>query len=94
VRSKVLAGECPFVNEVAAKIAREHNIPYIRAHELATEAALRLTPTTLGQIPEQLETVKAAVSPWLWVFSLVGFGMAVLNTKRIAKMYRGWRRKS
>jgi len=43
-----------------------------------------------------LEPVKAAremVSPWLWVTSLVGFGMAILNTRRIAKMYRGWRGK-
>lgn len=43
-----------------------------------------------------LEPVKAAremVSPWLWVTSLVGFGMAILNTRRIAKMYRTWRAK-
>lgn len=43
-----------------------------------------------------LEPVKAAremVSPWLWVTSLVGFGMAILNTRRIAKMYTTWKRK-
>lgn len=43
-----------------------------------------------------LEPVKAAremVSPWLWVTSLVGFWMAILNTRRIAKMYKNWRAK-
>lgn len=43
-----------------------------------------------------LEPVKAAremVSPWLWVTSLVGFAMAILNTRRIARMYTTWRKK-
>ena len=43
-----------------------------------------------------VEAIKAAremVSPWLWVTSLVGFGLAILNTRRIARMYKGWRGK-
>lgn len=40
-----------------------------------------------------VRAVRETVSPWLWVFSLVGFGMAVLNTRRIATMYRSWREK-
>lgn len=43
-----------------------------------------------------LEPVRAAremVSPWLWVTSLVGFAMAILNTRRIARMYTTWRKK-
>jgi len=43
-----------------------------------------------------LEPIKAAremVSPWLWVTSLIGFGLAILNTRRIAKMYKNWRAK-
>lgn len=43
-----------------------------------------------------LEPIKAAremVSPWLWVTSLVGFGLAILNTRRIARMYTTWRKK-
>lgn len=40
-----------------------------------------------------IKAVREAVSPWLWVTSLVGFGMALLNTRRIAAMYQGWRAK-
>lgn len=42
----------------------------------------------------EIDAVKQArdlVSPWLWVFSVVGFGMAALNSHRIAKIYGGWR---
>jgi hypothetical protein len=43
-----------------------------------------------------LEPIKAArelVSPWLWVTSVVGFALAILNTRRIARMYTTWKRK-
>ena len=41
----------------------------------------------------QLEPVKAAreaVSPWLWVLSLFSFGMALMNTRRIGRLYSKW----
>ena len=28
------------------------------------------------------------ISPWLWVLSVVGFGLALLNTKRIDAMWK------
>ncbi len=41
----------------------------------------------MGQPPGIVGTLREAVSPWLWAFSLAGFGMTVLNTRRIAKMF-------
>ncbi|MGH7260798.1 MAG: hypothetical protein ACREI9_08970 [Nitrospiraceae bacterium] len=61
-----------------------------------------VTPTPLDTLAQEskaaadiavIKTVREAVSPWLWLASLAGFGMAVMNTRRIAKMYRGWREK-
>jgi len=40
-----------------------------------------------------IKAIREAISPWLWVTSLIGFGMGLLNSRRIAKMYGDWRRK-
>jgi hypothetical protein len=40
-----------------------------------------------------IKALREAISPWLWVTSLIGFGMGLLNSRRIAKMYGDWRRK-
>jgi len=40
-----------------------------------------------------IKAVREAISPWLWVTSLIGFGMGLLNSNRIAKMYSDWRKK-
>ena len=48
------------------------------------------TVEALKQVAE-LEPIKAAreaLSPWLWIFSLAGFGMALLNTSRIKRVYK------
>lgn len=41
--------------------------------------------------PEVVKEIQQKISPWLWVFSVLGFGMAVMNTRRISKIYGGWR---
>lgn len=41
-----------------------------------------------------IRAAREAVSPWLWVFSVVGFGMSIVNYRRIGKMFRGWREKA
>lgn len=72
-------------------------------HEQMHEATLRACGKYLGTLGNPgtnevvmpvaaIEQVRQAVSPWLWVFSLVGFGMAVVNSRRIAKMYGSWKR--
>ncbi len=35
-----------------------------------------------------VKAVREAVSPWLWVLSVVGFGLTILNTRRIARMFK------
>lgn len=40
-----------------------------------------------------VSAVRAAVSPWLWAFSLTSFLMGVANYRRVARMYRNWRAK-
>jgi hypothetical protein len=65
--------------------------------EQATAAAMRVIrrrPVGMGQelVPvAAVESVRATVSPWLWILSLASFGMAFMNTRRISKMYGGWR---
>lgn len=65
--------------------------------EQATAAAMRVIrrrPAGMGQeiVPTAaVESVRATVSPWLWILSLASFGMAFMNTRRISKMYGGWR---
>lgn len=49
-------------------------------------------PTSIEAITGQVQEVKAAISPWLWVFSIAGFGLALLNTKRISRMFRTWKK--
>ena len=42
---------------------------------------------------EVVKTVRETVSPWLWLLSIVSFGMALINRKQIATMFGNWRRK-
>lgn len=49
----------------------------------------------LGQIPADAPFVKAvreSISPWLWIFSLISFGLGIANTHRITKMFKGWKK--
>lgn len=41
--------------------------------------------------PDIVKQVQQKISPWLWLVSLTGFGLALLNTSRISKIYGGWR---
>jgi len=42
---------------------------------------------------ESVKMVRESISPWLWVTSVVGFGMALMNSRRIALMFGKWRAK-
>lgn len=53
-------------------------------------------PTEVLRQAADIEPIKKAretVSPWLWVLSIIGFGMTVLNTRRIARMFKNWKAK-
>lgn len=48
-------------------------------------------------LPEEAQAiakkVQAEISPWLWVLSIVSFGLGLINTHRVRKMYRSWQGK-
>lgn len=63
------------------------------------ESGLGVEPTSnLFAAEQKLDTspssaIKAigqSVSPWLWVVSLISFGMALLNTHRVTRLYKKW----
>lgn len=43
---------------------------------------------------ETVAAIRATVSPWLWVTSLVSFGMALVNRKQIAVMFGKWKHRN
>ncbi len=40
-----------------------------------------------------IKAVRDAVTPWLFAMSLVGFGMGIMNTRRISMMFENWKKK-
>lgn len=93
-------------SKVACRLNKLHGIPHRKACLIAARAVLRVLGrppgSGMGQATAalakaaELAPIKAAreaVSPWLWVFSVVSFGMAVLNTRRIGRMFKGWKGK-
>ncbi len=42
----------------------------------------------LKPVTAEVAQVSAVVSPYLWIFSIVGFGLALLNTSRVDKMWK------
>ena len=57
----------------------------------ATEDVLSTVQAAADAGP--LKQIREAVSPWLWVTSVIGFGMGLLNTRRISMMFKNWRSK-
>lgn len=45
-----------------------------------------------SEIKAAAETGKQLVSPYLWMLSLTSFVLAIMNTKRISRMYASWKR--
>jgi len=45
---------------------------------------------SLADKPEFKEA-REKLTPWLWVFSVFGFGMALLNTWRIKRIFKSWK---
>ena len=46
---------------------------------------------TIAAAAAPIVAAREAISPWLWILSIIGFGMTVVNTRRIARMYSRWR---
>jgi hypothetical protein len=51
-----------------------------------------LPTTTSPTEPEAFRKARETISPWLWILSVAGFGMAMLNTFRIKRIYGSWRK--
>lgn len=70
-------------------------------HQEAIDRAVYdvLSPAGLGQVDllteaaqaEPIKAVRETISPWLWILSVVGFGLAIVNTRRISKIYGSWK---
>jgi len=74
-----------------------NGVPFEQAVEWASDLAIKRAKRRgqLGDVIADAETLakegQRIISPWLWVTSLLGFGLAILNAQRIAKMYGSWR---
>ncbi len=89
----------------AARLVLERGISPPEAVRMAARAAVQIAEgggLGVGQVPDvvaaavdapPVKAVREAVTPWLWILSLVSFGMAVTNYERISRMFRDWRRK-
>jgi len=87
----------------AARLVRERGIPPSVAVRIAADAAVEIQRSGrgFGAVTDVVKDVaesapvkeaRELVSPWLWVLSLVSFGMAVTNYQRVGRMYQKWKR--
>lgn len=73
-----------------AKVLRRRGV------EVSDAGVGQSDPTSVIRQAADIEPIRKAretVSPWLWVLSVIGFGMTVLNTRRIARMFKNWKAK-
>lgn len=86
----------------AIRLHRERGIPLGEACRIAARAVAGVSglgqtgdPGLLARAAElePVRVIRQNVTPWLWVLSVTGFVMAILNTSRIDKMFKDWRRK-
>jgi len=62
-------------------------------HDVVSDA--EVNERGLGQIsPDEpiIKAVRESISPWLWIFSVVSFGLGLMNTHRIKKMFKTWKK--
>lgn len=98
--------QCEAVRQVADGLVRRGH-PKGEAVRMACLAASRVAsrPAGMGQEEPKLvlaseegpngivAEVRSKVSPWLWVLSVAGFVMTLVNSRRITKMFGEWRRR-
>jgi hypothetical protein len=104
---QLTAAQCKVVTDIANDLIRR-GVPRDEAIRQACIAAGRvLSRSGMGEAaPEPklilnaqdgpngiIAEVRANVSPWLWVLSVVSFGMALVNAKKISKMFGDWKRR-
>ncbi|MFO0701770.1 MAG: hypothetical protein U0236_21325 [Nitrospira sp.] len=75
----------------AVRVSTEALADLVRAHGGIEKFHGLGQAIDIPDAPEIVKQVQQKISPWLWVLSVFGFGMALLNTHRISKIYGGWR---
>lgn len=88
------------VADAIARRALEHvraGVDPNRAADLACQeyysmAGLGQGQSLLTTVESDVKTVGADISPYLWILSVVGFLMGVMNKAEISKMYGSWKR--
>lgn len=92
------------VADVIARRALEHvqaGVDPDRAADLAcqeyyTMSGLGQDATTdssfITNVESDVKAIGADISPYLWILSVVGFLMGVMNKAEISKMYGSWKR--
>lgn len=102
---QLTAGQCEAARQVANDLIRR-GVPKGEAIRRACLAAANVArrPAGMGQEPKLVLSseegpsgivaeVRSKVSPWLWVLSIAGFGLTVINSRRITKMFGDWKRR-
>lgn len=103
---ELTAEQCEAVRQVADGLIAK-GYPKREAVRIACQASLRVVskkPAGMGQEPKLVLSseagpngivaeVRSKVSPWLWVLSIAGFGLTVINSRRITEMFGQWKRR-
>jgi hypothetical protein len=91
-----------YSKEEAIRISSEMAVVAMKKKYPGGFGGIPVTPEPLDSLSAEsqaaaaipiIKTMREAISPWLWLTSLIGFGMGLLNSRRIAKMYGDWHRK-
>lgn len=69
-----------------------------QAVEWATDLAIKKVRrgnlgdvTVIDEATELAKKGSAVIGPWLWVLSIISFGMAIVNAERIGRIYGSWK---
>jgi hypothetical protein len=49
-------------------------------------------PSLLNQAQSSIQSISTSIAPYLWIMSVIGFIMGVMNKAEITKMYGSWKR--
>lgn len=91
-----------YAQEEAIRISSEMAVAAMKKKYPGGFGAVPVTPEPLDSLAVEsqaaaniapIKALREAISPWLWLFSSVGFIMGIVNYRRIGRQYRVWREK-
>jgi len=89
--NRLIASGMPKQQAVDVSVRALCDLVESRETGLGQQPLTFLSPASPESAPEPVRKIQEIISPWLWIFSVVGFGLAILNTQRISRIYGGWR---